>query len=109
MMIFWSYSMTFWVLQILFCLRAAMPHIVHSMATRVASTLYCCRCEVRLAAQEKAAAAAEAAAAVAAAKVEAAADAVAVKEQQLAEWRQLAQASKETASQQLQLSQVGTC
>lgn len=65
-----------------------------------------CRCEERLAAQEKAAAAAEAAAAVASAKVEAAADALAMKEQQLVEWRQLAQASKDTASQQLQLSQV---
>lgn len=63
------------------------------------------RCEERLAAQEKAAAAAEAAAAVASAKVEAAADALAMKEQQLVEWRQLAQASKDTASQQLQLSQ----
>jgi hypothetical protein len=65
-----------------------------------------CRCEERLAAQERAAAAAEAAAAVAASKVETAADALKMKEQQLAEWRQLAQASKETASQQLQVSQV---
>jgi CelD/BcsL family acetyltransferase involved in cellulose biosynthesis len=71
---------------------------------------YCCwcRCEEHLAAQEKATAVAEAAAAKATAKAETAADALAAKEQQLAEWRQLAQASKETASQQLQLSQVCT-
>jgi hypothetical protein len=65
-----------------------------------------CRCEERLAAQEKATAAAETAAAKATAKAETAADALTAKEQQLNEWRQLAQASKETASQQLQLSQV---
>eukprot|EP00878_Enallax_costatus_P030856 GHUV01033656.1.p1 GENE.GHUV01033656.1~~GHUV01033656.1.p1 ORF type:complete len:369 (+),score=155.45 GHUV01033656.1:748-1854(+) len=60
----------------------------------------------QLAEEHKARVAAEAAAAKAAAAAEAAADALAVKEQQLAEWRQLDRASKETATQQLQLSQA---
>lgn len=51
--------------------------------------------------------AAEAAVAKATAASEAATEALAMKEQQLTEWRQLVQASKETASQQVQLSQVG--
>jgi len=60
----------------------------------------------RLAAEEQARVAAEAAAAKSAAAAEAAADALAVKEQQMAGWRDLEQASKATATQQMQLSQV---
>lgn len=65
-----------------------------------------CRLELQLAEEQKARAVAEVAAAKAAAAAEAAGDALAVKEQQLAEWKHLDRASKETAIQQLQLSQV---
>lgn len=60
----------------------------------------------RLAAEEVARVAAEASAAKSAAAAEAAADALAVKEQQMAAWKDLEQASKATASQQMQLTQV---
>ena len=65
-----------------------------------------CRLTEQLAGEQKARVSAEASAAKAAAAAEAATDALAVKEQQLTEWRQLDRASKETATQQLQLSQV---
>lgn len=65
-----------------------------------------CSLRERLTAEEQARVKAEAAAAKASAAAEAAADALAVKEQQLAGWRDLEQASKAAASQQMQLSQV---
>lgn len=70
------------------------------------TSLHTCRLGDQLSEEQKARVAAEAAAVKSAAAAEAAADALAVKEQQLAEWRQLERASKETATQQLQLSQV---
>jgi hypothetical protein len=60
----------------------------------------------RLAAEEVARVAAEASAAKSAVAAEAAADALEVKEQQMAAWKDLEQASKATASQQMQLTQV---
>lgn len=66
-----------------------------------------CSLRERLSAEEVARVAAEACAAKSAAAAEAAADALAVKEQQMAAWRDLEQASKATASQQMQLTQVG--
>lgn len=65
-----------------------------------------CSLRERLAAEEVARVAAEACAAKSAAAAEAAADALVVKEQQMAAWRDLEQASKATASQQMQLTQV---
>lgn len=67
-----------------------------------------CRHEKQLVVEQKARATAEAAAAKATAAAEAAKEALAFKEQQLAEWKQLDRASKETATQQLQLSQVNS-
>jgi hypothetical protein len=66
-----------------------------------------CSLRERLAAEETARVATEAAGAKSAAAAAAAADALAVKEQQMAAWKDLEQASKATASQQMQLTQVG--
>lgn len=74
--------------------------------TAIICLLVHCRLQKQVAEEHKARVVAEATATKSAAAAEAAADALAVKEQQLTEWRQLDRASKETATQQLQLSQV---
>jgi hypothetical protein len=95
------------VVQLRLC--ASPPSSTLTCAVLLPGGFLACSLRTRLAAEEVARVAAEAHAAKSAVAAEAAADALAVKEQQMAAWKDLEQASKATASQQMQLTQVRQC